>query len=78
SQQKQIAKDASDGIGIIHERKRLCVAISRAQELLIVVGNLSLLFNEDATWRQLLTIAARNDCLTGIPIKELTTKEQID
>lgn len=78
SQAKHLAKDASDGIGIIHERKRLCVAISRAQELLIVVGNLSLLFHEDATWRQLLTIAARNQCLTGTPIDALTTKEQMD
>lgn len=54
--------DAKRNLGLIYERKRLCVSISRAQEALIIVGNADLL-RLDPYWRSFISYAKRNKCL---------------
>lgn len=56
--------DAARSMGLLFERKRLCVAISRAKELLIVVGNATLLMR-DPYWRSLLEHAVRTSTFRG-------------
>lgn len=56
--------DAKRSLGLVYERKRLCVALSRAQEALIVVGNADLL-RTDPYWRSFISYAKRNLALRG-------------
>jgi hypothetical protein len=56
--------DAKRSLGLVYERKRLCVALSRAQEALIVVGNADLL-RLDPYWRSFISYAKRNKALRG-------------
>ncbi|RXW11817.1 hypothetical protein EST38_g14037, partial [Candolleomyces aberdarensis] len=49
---------------LYHERKRMNVAISRARELLVVVGNGSLL-QKDPYWKSFLQFAMRNKLYMG-------------
>ncbi|RXW11818.1 hypothetical protein EST38_g14038 [Candolleomyces aberdarensis] len=57
-------EDARRGVGLYHERKRMNVAISRARELLVVVGNGSLL-QKDPYWKSFLQFAMRNKLYMG-------------
>lgn len=59
-----LAVDAKRGMGLVFERKRLCVAISRAMEALIIVGNANLL-KVDPYWRTLIAHAKRNGVFRG-------------
>ena len=69
-------------IGFLKDRKRFNVAITRAQALLIVIGNPNILYQvtshlsdseinnysvEDSEWRQLLDYAQRLGCYQGCP-----------
>ena len=56
--------DARRSLGLVFERKRLCVALSRAQEALFVVGNADLL-RMDPYWRALISYAKRNRNFRG-------------
>ncbi|UZJ57442.1 hypothetical protein CBS101457_006762 [Exobasidium rhododendri] len=67
--------DAKRSLGLVFERKRLCVALSRAQEALIVVGNANLL-RQDPYWRSFIAYAKRNKVFQRVGKNE--EKEQRD
>jgi helicase MOV-10 len=55
-----ISHDISRGLGLINQPKRLNVSLSRAKDLLIIVGNPSTLALEDPLWQQILLFCDRN------------------
>lgn len=59
-----IAEDSEKGLGLIHERKRMNVSITRAKELLIVIGNAQLM-GQDPYWKGFLQFALRNKLYIG-------------
>ncbi|EAU87611.2 helicase MOV-10 [Coprinopsis cinerea okayama7 len=59
-----LEEDAKRGLGIFCERKRMNVAITRAKELLVVVGNGALL-SRDPYWKSFLQFALRNKLYEG-------------
>ncbi|KAF9553859.1 P-loop containing nucleoside triphosphate hydrolase protein [Agrocybe pediades] len=56
--------DHKKGMGLIFERKRMNVAITRAKELLVVVGN-GVLMQRDPYWKSFLQFALRNGLYEG-------------
>lgn len=52
--------------GLIHEHKRFNVAMTRAKELLIVVGN-PITLCLDNVWLSFYYFCRRNECYTGVP-----------
>jgi len=56
-------------LGFLAESKRFNVAITRAQALLIVIGNPYILY-QDKDWRQLLQHANSLGCFTGCSFPE--------
>jgi len=58
--------------GVIYEAKRFNVALTRAKELLIIVGNGSVL-KIDPWWKQLLTFVMRNNAYQGPSIESIDT-----
>ncbi|CAK5271393.1 unnamed protein product [Mycena citricolor] len=56
--------DLARGLGLVRERKRMNVAITRAKELLVVVGNGSIL-KQDPFWRNFLQFMLRNKLYVG-------------
>ncbi|KAJ7153558.1 P-loop containing nucleoside triphosphate hydrolase protein [Mycena crocata] len=56
--------DLSRGLGLVYERKRMNVAITRAKELLVVIGNATIL-QQDPFWRSFLQFALRNKLYLG-------------
>lgn len=64
SSRRFLPLDAKRSMGLVFERKRLCVAISRAMEALLIVGNANLL-KVDPFWRSLLAHAKRNGTFRG-------------
>ncbi|PPQ98678.1 hypothetical protein CVT24_003305 [Panaeolus cyanescens] len=59
-----LEEDSRKGLGMMNERKRMNVAITRAKELLVVVGNGALL-QRDPYWRAFLQFALRNKLYSG-------------
>ncbi|KAJ6630161.1 P-loop containing nucleoside triphosphate hydrolase protein [Mycena sp. CBHHK59/15] len=59
--------DLDRGLGLVFERKRMNVAITRAKELLIVIGNAAIL-QQDPFWRSFLQFALRNKLYSGPPL----------
>jgi helicase MOV-10 len=59
-----IDQDLAKGLGVIHEPKRFNVALTRAKEGLIVVGNPDVL-KQDKNWTAFLAFCARNDLIDG-------------
>ncbi|KAJ7160946.1 P-loop containing nucleoside triphosphate hydrolase protein [Mycena filopes] len=59
--------DLSRGLGLVYERKRLNVAITRAKELLVVIGNATVL-QQDPFWRSFLQFTLRNKLYSGPPL----------
>ncbi|KIW04052.1 uncharacterized protein PV09_04871 [Verruconis gallopava] len=64
SRSRFLDQDKSRGFGIIHEPKRLNVAITRAKHGLIVIGNQEVL-SIDPHWRAFLDFCIRNDLFDG-------------
>ena len=64
SRQRFVKADVEKGIGLLFDRKRLCVATTRAKEALIVVGNASVL-GKDPFWRPYISHALRNGFYRG-------------
>ncbi|KAJ8090463.1 adenylosuccinase ade13 [Marasmius tenuissimus] len=61
---KYLEEDRAKGIGVVLEKKRMNVAITRAKELLVVVGNGGLLCR-DPYWKGFLQFAIRNGLYVG-------------
>ncbi|EEH16969.2 hypothetical protein PABG_07056 [Paracoccidioides brasiliensis Pb03] len=59
-----IEQDQSLGLGLVGERRRFNMAMTRAKEGLIVIGNPDVLVgvSKDETWREFLNFCARNKC----------------
>ncbi|KDN41776.1 P-loop containing nucleoside triphosphate hydrolase protein [Tilletiaria anomala UBC 951] len=64
SRQRFVKSDVERGVGLMFDRKRLCVATTRAKEALIVVGNARLL-SKDPYWREYVSFALRNGFYRG-------------
>lgn len=59
-----LEEDHKKGLGLMFERKRMNVAITRAKELMVVVGNGALL-QRDPYWKSFLQFALRNGLYQG-------------
>ncbi|KAK2759894.1 hypothetical protein FQN54_002628 [Arachnomyces sp. PD_36] len=64
SEEKFIHHDQAMGLGIIGEKRRFNVALTRAKEGLVVIGNPEVLsrLGKDESWRAFLGFCARNGC----------------
>ncbi|KAJ4480980.1 P-loop containing nucleoside triphosphate hydrolase protein [Lentinula aciculospora] len=59
-----LVEDGQKGIGLLFEKKRMNVAITRAKELLVIIGNGNLL-KRDPYWKGFLQFASRNTLYVG-------------
>ncbi|KAF2215572.1 hypothetical protein CERZMDRAFT_65060 [Cercospora zeae-maydis SCOH1-5] len=57
-------QDTARGLGIIYEPKRLNVALTRAKQAMIVIGNPDVL-DQDPNWAAFLAFCKRNDAWRG-------------
>ncbi|TFK71577.1 P-loop containing nucleoside triphosphate hydrolase protein, partial [Pluteus cervinus] len=64
SHRRFLEEDALKNMGVIFEKKRMNVAITRARELLIVVGNGKLL-SSDPYWKSFIQFTIRNKLYVG-------------
>lgn len=49
--------------GLINQPQRLNVCLTRAQSLLVIVGNVDLLVSQDKIWKQVIDFAAKHRCI---------------
>lgn len=68
SSRRFIAEDSFKGLGLMFEKKRMNVGITRARELLIVVGNGETL-KKDPYWRSFLQFVLRHGLYNGPPLE---------
>ena len=61
-------------LGFLSDPKRLCVALSRATELLIIVGNAPLFASADALWHRFLSLLVEMKVYIGPPLPPLSTQ----
>ncbi|GAA5946687.1 hypothetical protein JCM3765_000349 [Sporobolomyces pararoseus] len=71
-----IEHDRQSNRGLIYEPKRFNVAMTRAKELLIVVGNAQTL-TVDPYWRAFYHLCLRNDCYVGPEVSFQQEKEDL-
>jgi len=64
SSERFLAEDGKKALGFVHERKRMNVAITRAKELLVVIGNGSVL-QKDTYWKGFLQFVLRHKLYVG-------------
>ncbi|KAJ7593410.1 P-loop containing nucleoside triphosphate hydrolase protein [Mycena floridula] len=64
SSERFVDEDTDKGQGLIFERKRMNVAITRAKELLIVIGN-PMLLKRDPYWQSFLQFVKRHNLYVG-------------
>lgn len=64
SRRRFIDQDLARGLGVIHESKRFNVALTRAKEALVVIGNPDAL-DEDLNWAAFLAFCQRNGAWKG-------------
>ncbi|KAL1745330.1 P-loop containing nucleoside triphosphate hydrolase protein [Schizophyllum fasciatum] len=64
SRRRFLSEDLKKGLGVVFERKRMNVALTRAKELLVVVGNGNLL-KRDPYWKSFLQFVLRHDLYMG-------------
>ncbi|KAJ7057940.1 P-loop containing nucleoside triphosphate hydrolase protein [Mycena amicta] len=64
SSRRFLKDDLARGLGLVYERKRMNVSITRAKELLVVVGN-PFLLQQDPFWRSFLQFTLRNKLYSG-------------
>ncbi|RDB23524.1 RNA helicase Mov10l1 [Hypsizygus marmoreus] len=67
SSERFLQEDMEKGLGFMLEKKRMNVAITRAKELLVVIGNGSIL-KQDPYWKGFLQFALRNKLYVGPPL----------
>jgi helicase MOV-10 len=68
SRDRFLDQDTARGLGIINEPKRLNVALTRAKQGLVVIGNPELL-NKDPFWKTFLNFCSRNGLWDSTRIK---------
>ncbi|GAA6057525.1 hypothetical protein JCM3770_000567 [Rhodotorula araucariae] len=66
--------DRAQNRGLLHEPKRFNVAMTRAKELLIVVGNAETL-TRDPWWLAFYRLCVRNHCYVGPPVTAASAHE---
>jgi helicase MOV-10 len=66
SREVNLAHDSKFKLGFCDNPKRLNVAISRAKELLIIIGNGTLFGSNDPNWHALLTYFEQNNLFKGV------------
>ncbi|BGP46894.1 hypothetical protein JCM10450v2_002745 [Rhodotorula kratochvilovae] len=66
--------DRAQNRGLLHEPKRFNVAMTRAKELLIVVGNAETL-TRDPWWLAFYRLCVRNHCYLGPPVSAASAHE---
>ncbi|KAF2874439.1 P-loop containing nucleoside triphosphate hydrolase protein [Massariosphaeria phaeospora] len=54
-----LRKDAERGLGLVHQRRKMNVAVTRAMEALVVIGS-PLVLRQDEHWSAFLAFCARN------------------
>ncbi|KAF9969704.1 hypothetical protein BGZ73_007807 [Actinomortierella ambigua] len=69
SRAKYLDQDVRQGLGLVHFRKRINVALTRAKAMLIIVGNPELLILDDH-WNEYLHFCIRNAAYTGCPLPD--------
>lgn len=74
SRSRFIAADRHAGVGFYDSPKRFNVAITRAKELLVIIGNANLL-KGDAHWRGLLQTMQRHNLYVGPEIRMDTVEK---
>ncbi|KAI1974570.1 hypothetical protein LOZ53_002770 [Ophidiomyces ophidiicola] len=76
SDQKFLETDQSRALGLVGERQRFNMAITRAKEGVIIIGNPNVLVGtgKDETWRAFLGFCARNGCWTVEQQADQSTK----
>ncbi|KAF9082733.1 hypothetical protein BGX23_012125 [Mortierella sp. AD031] len=69
SRVKYLDQDVRQGLGLVHFRKRFNVALTRAQAMMVIVGNPELLVL-DEHWADYLHFCLRNGAYTGCPLPD--------
>lgn len=69
SRERFLEGDLDRGLGVVFENRRACVAMTRAKQGLIVVGNPWIL-GKDPTWRAWMGFAWRHDAVEKDPFEE--------
>ncbi|KAG0329563.1 hypothetical protein BG000_012070 [Podila horticola] len=69
SRVKYLDQDVRQGLGLVHFRKRFNVALTRAQAMMVIVGNPELLVL-DEYWADYLHFCLRNGAYTGCPLPD--------
>ncbi|KAK9236783.1 P-loop containing nucleoside triphosphate hydrolase protein [Lipomyces kononenkoae] len=73
-----IESDCQKGLGLVHEAKRFNVAITRAKELLVLIGNSDIL-QRDSNWRALLSFCYRNSLFDKLqPSQWMPNEEDVN
>lgn len=62
SDEKLLKHDKKYKLGFLENYKRMNVAISRAKEMLLIVGNVNIL-KRDKNWNKFLEYSEQNDCI---------------
>ncbi|SCV71091.1 BQ2448_2679 [Microbotryum intermedium] len=76
SDRRWMAADRAHARGLIHEPKRFNVAMTRAKELLIVVGNPNALL-VDSDWAAFYQFCRRNDAYVGVSIESHSRSDDV-
>ncbi|KAF9118438.1 hypothetical protein BGW39_001171 [Mortierella sp. 14UC] len=69
SRAKYLDQDVRQGLGLVHFRKRFNIALTRAQAMMVIVGNPELLVL-DEHWADYLHFCLRNGAYTGCPLPD--------
>ncbi|KAF6020898.1 MOV10L1 [Bugula neritina] len=64
-----LGKRTAQSLGFLTNSKRFNVTVSRAQALLIVVGNPHIL-SQDTHWKHLIDYCVENSCYIGVPYQQ--------
>lgn len=78
SRERFLEGDLDRGLGVVFENRRVCVAMTRAKQGLIVVGNPWIL-GKDPVWRAWMGFAWRHDAVEKDPFEEVeNSRAQVD
>lgn len=75
TRERFLTADRASHLGLIHEKRRINVALTRAKELLLVIGHPHLM-RQDESWRSWLAFCERHGTYTGYRIPEAPSAPQ--